>query len=120
MTEPVTCTTTGCTRPVLCRGVCRPCYDRAYYVQRPSLVPKVCRRCGAAYAGRGWIYCSPSCAHAAELEAPRNRRPNALVCPTCGRAFAARWGQRFCSLACRPHRGPGTTTTDRAAPSGQK
>ena len=93
-----------------CRGLCRACYARAWRADPPSARPKLCRHCGASYTGRAWNYCSAECRRAANLAAPRDRRTLALTCPTCGRDFHAQPRtprQRFCSLACRPHRGGG-------------
>ncbi len=82
----------------------RACYQRARRAERAS--PKVCRLCGSVYVGRAWRYCSGACRLAAKNTARSlTRRKRQAVCPTCGRSFAAQWGQRFCSLACRPPRG---------------
>ena len=101
----MTCTVDGCTRPAFSRGLCRRDYARQWRADPPSLRPKVCRHCGTPYTGRRWTYCSATCRRAAHLAAPRNRRTRELVCPACGDAFAGQPGQRYCGLACRPHRG---------------
>jgi hypothetical protein len=100
----MTCTVDGCARPAHCRGLCRRDYARQWRANPPSLRPKVCRHCGAPYTGRRWTYCSAECHRAGHLAAPRNRRTRELVCPTCGHPFAGQPGQRYCGLACRPHR----------------
>ena len=100
----MTCTVDGCARPAFCRGLCRRDYARQWRAHPPSLRPKVCRHCGTPYTGRRWTYCSATCHRAAHLAAPRNRRTRQLICPTCSRAFAGQPGQRYCGLACRPHR----------------
>ena len=108
----MTCTVDGCSRPAHARAMCRTHYQRWWRANRPDRAAKVCHHCGTAYTSRRWTYCSADCRRAAHLAMPRDRRTQWLTCPTCSRAFAGQPGQRYCSLACRPHRGPSGMPTE--------
>lgn len=62
------CREPACDRPVRCRGLCHPCYERH---RRAGTVERTCFRCGDEKpAGVGFRYCSP-CADAVKIEQQR-------------------------------------------------
>lgn len=99
-----TCTTGDCTRPILARGLCAPCYSAWHRTQKKYTV--TCPECGRSVAvGRKRDrYCSRSCSQKAnnKLAAAKTRKPyepRITQCEWCY-AMAIDTG-KFCSSECR-------------------
>lgn len=112
-----TCTTPGCGRVELCKGLCNACYKRARYVPVERKTGR-CERCGAEYARRGdqHRWCSPECRDAEKHARRRARRRvgKSLRCDYCGASLPARKRSdtRWCNRTCA-HKGDYVLNTDR-------
>lgn len=78
---------------------CSPaCRNHARAGQRKPK-QRICQRCGEAYFGTRYKFCSHDCAFPPALEKPERVLPN---CEACGESFKPTNGpkQRFCSIQC--------------------
>ena len=80
---------------------------------------RICQRCGKAYQGGGYRFCSEECRCGRGIckrcgrefqraregqkfcgECREASRPKGAACPYCGKEFASKYGQIFCSKEC--------------------
>lgn len=116
-----TCTTPGCGRVELCKGLCSRCYRRARHLREYEPVQRKaarCIRCGTEYAQRGkdHLYCTDICRDAEKYVRRRARRRvgKSLRCDYCGAPLPARKRSdtRWCDKTCA-HKGDYLINTDR-------
>lgn len=103
-----TCTTLGCGRVELCKGLCSRCYGNARYRRQQDAKPKRIARClhcdveFEQYNGLH-VYCKDECRDAEKHARRRARRRvgKSLRCDYCGASTAHRRSDaRYCSPEC--------------------